>query len=231
MSLTTAVDFLLQVVAQSGVGCVRFLVSLIMLLALPSLDLTADNGRLDIKCHPRTNEVVKQDCLSLYSAETRPFISPHFLVQITAILVIVLWSVIIVYNAKKLPKIKRTTVYSEKEHLCHEFWKKFYLHVCSEAAVIAISLAYLCYTQKMHLTENAFYCHLKNVTCSIEHQWDKENPITVIIGGMVLILVLSVWTICDAIGNKEEIIKDLVNSTTRNKEGKERLEINVQPLK
>ena len=218
MSLTTAGDFLhhlFQAEAQSVVGCVRFLVSLIMFLVLPRLDLTANNGRLEIKCHPETNNALTQECLSRYSAETRSFISPHFWVQITASLLFVLWSAIIFYSAKQLPKIKRTTVYSEKEHLCREFWKKFFLHVCCEAVVIAVSLANLCYTQKKYLTEYIFHCHVKNdVTCSIKHHWDKENPITVTIAGMSLIWVLCMLTIYDAICNKEAFIKDLVNSST-----------------
>ena len=227
-------DFLLrlfQLEAQSTVGCVRFLVSFIMLFVLPSLDLTAYNGRPDIECHPKTIDVVTQECLSRYSAEMTSFISPYFLVRTTASILFVFWSGIIVYSAKHLPKVKRTTVYSEKERLCREFWKKFFLHVCCETVLIAVSLVLLCYTQKMYLTENTYYCPLSDgVTCSIVYQWEKENPIFVIIGGMVL-LVLCVLTICDAIYNKEEFIKDLVNSTTGNEEGKEMLEINVQPLK
>ena len=223
MRCTALVDFLFhlcQVKSQSIAGRLRFLVSLIMLLVLPSLDLTADDGMLDIKCHPKANDVVIQDCLSLYSAETRPFISSHFLVWITASLLIVLWNAIIFYNAKELPKIKRTIVYSEKEALCCKFWKKFFLHVCCEAVVVAVSLAYLCYTQKMYLTENTFNCHLKNdVTCNIEPHWDIENPIIIIIGGMSTILVFCMLTICDAICNKEAFIKDLVNSSTGKEEG------------
>ena len=161
----------------------------------------------------------------------RSSISPHFLVRITVYTLVVLWIAIICYSGKHLPKIKGTTVYSEKEHLCHEFWKKFLFHVCCKTVFIAVSLVLLCYTQKMYLTENTYYCPLKNVvTCSIVPHWDKD-PIIHIIGGMVFLLVLCVWTIYDAIRNKEEFIKDLVNLTTGNEEGKERLEINVQPLK
>ena len=235
MSLTTAVDFLLRLFQEEGqsiAGCLRFLVFLIMLLVLPSVDLTADNRKLDIRCHPETNDSLTQECLLLYSAETRSLISPHFLVWITASLVSVLWSTITFFSAKQLPKIKGMTDHRKKEPLCREFWNKCFLHVCSEAVVVAVSLAYLCYTQKMYLTENTFDCHLKNdVTCSIEHHRDIENPTIIIIGGMSTILLFCVLTICDAICNKEAFIKDLVNSSTGKEEGSERLEINVQPLK
>ena len=239
MSFSTAVDHLLslfQVEAQPVISGVRFLLSLIMFLALPSLDVTADKGRLDFKCHCKTNDVILRptpEYLSRFSAEMRSFINPHFLAWITAITLFVLWSAIILYSAKQLPKIRRTTVYSEKEHLCHEFWKKFCLHVYCETVVIAVSLVLLWYTQRMYLTENIYYCPLKNVvTCSIVHLQDKANPLIVIIGVIwVFILALGLWTIYDAIYNKEEFIKNLVNSATGNEEGKERLEINAQPLK
>lgn len=149
MSLTTAVDFLLRLFQEEGqsiAGCLRFFVFLIMLPVLPSLDLTADNRKPAIKCHPETNDSLTQECLSLYSAETRSLISPHILAWITAILVLVLWGTIIFFSANQLLKIKGMTVYRKKEPLCRKFWKKFFLHVCSEAAVVAVSLAYLCYT-------------------------------------------------------------------------------------
>ena len=102
----------------------------------------------------------------------------------------------------------------KKEALCREFWKNFFRHVCCEAVVIAVSLAYLCYTQKM----STLYCPLNNdVTCSIEQHWD--NPVNVIIGGMGFIWVLSMLTICDAICNEETFIKDLVNAPTGKEEG------------
>lgn len=212
--IITVLGFLLRlfkVEAQSGVGCFRFLVSLIMLLVLPSLDLTADNERVDIKCHLQTDEVVIRKCLSSYS-----FISPRLLAWITASLVFFLWSAIIFYSAKQLPKIKRMTHYRKKEALCRGFWKNFFRHVCCEAVVIAVSLAYLCYTQKM----STFHCPLKNnVTCSIEQHWD--NPVIVVIGGMLLIWVLCMLTIFDAICHKEAFIKDLANTPTGKEEGKD----------
>lgn len=235
MSLMTAVDFLLRLFQEEGqsiAGCIRFFVFLIMLLVLPSLDLTADNRKPAIKCHPETNDSLTQECLSLYSAETRSLISPHILAWITASLVLVLWGTLIFFSAKQLPKIKEMTVHRKKEPLCREFWNKCFLHVCSEAVVVAVSLSYLFYTQKMYLTENTFDCDLKNdVKCSIEHHRDIENPIIIIIGGMSTNLLFCMLTICDAICNKEAFIKDLLNSSTGKEECSERLEINVQPLK
>ena len=224
MSLTTAVDFLLslfQVEGQSIAGCVRFFVFLIKLLFLRSLDLTAGNRKLGIKCQPETNDSLTQDCLSLYSAEIRSSISLRFLAWFTTSLVLVLWGTMIFYSKKQLPKIKRAD-YRKKEALCREFWNKFFLHVCSEAVVVAVSLAYLCYTQKMYVTENTFYCRQKNnVTCRIEHHRDIENPIIIVMGGMTTILLFCMLTICDAICRKEAFIKDLVNSSTSKEEGKD----------
>ena len=224
MSLTTAVDFLLslfQVEGQSIPGCVRFFVFLINLLVLQSLDLTADNSKLGIKCQPETNDSLSQECLSLYSAETRSSFSVRFLAWFTTIFVLVLWAIRIFYSTKQLPKIKRAD-YGKKEALCREFWNKVFLHVCSEAVVVAVSLAYLCYTHKMYLTENTFYCRQKNnVTCGIEHHRDIENPIIIVIGGMTTILLFCMLTICCAIWNKKAFIKDLVNSSTDKEEGKD----------
>ena len=69
------------------------------------------------------------------------------------------------------------------------------------------------------------------MTCRDVHHWYKANLNIVIIGGMALILLLCIWTICDAICKKEQFIKDLVDLTTVNEEGKQKLEINAQPLK
>ena len=158
-------------------------------------------------------------------------------IRITAVALFVSWSAINLYSSKHLPKIRKKTIYNEKKHLCHEFWKKFLLHVCFEAVVITVLLVPFCYAQKMYFTENTYNCTLRNasveivVTCRDIHHWYKANLNIVIIGGMALILLLCIWTICDAICKKEEFIKDLVDLTTGNKEGKQKLEINAQPLK
>lgn len=241
MSFTTPVDHLIslfQVEAQPVIGGVRFLLSLIMFLVLASLDKIADNGRLDFRCHPEINDALMQECLSRFPEERRSFIDPYFFVRITAGTLFVLWSAINLYSSKHLPKIRRKTVYREREHLCHEFWTKFLLHVCCEAVVIAILLVLFCCTQKMYFTENAYNnCTIRNasveivVTCRDVHHWDKANLNIFIIGGMALILLLCIWAICYAICKKEEFIKDLVNLTTENEEGKEKLKIHAQPLK
>ena len=238
MNFTTALVHLLglfQVEAQPVIGLVRFRLSLIIVLA--SLHQTADNGRLDFACHPETNVVLTQECLSRYSAEMRSFIYPFFLVRITAGALFVLWSAVSFYSSKNVPKIRKKTIYSEKEHLCHEFWWKFLLHVCCEAVVIAVSLVLFCYNQKMYFSEDSYNCTLRNasveivVRCRDIHHWEKANLNIFIIGGMALILLLCISTICYAICKKKEFIKDLVNLTTGNEEGKEKLKINAQRLK
>lgn len=145
MNFTTALVHLLglfQVEAQPVIGLVRFRMSLIIVLA--SLHQTADNGRIDFTCHPETNNVLTQECLSRYSAEMRSFIHPYFLVRITAGALFVLWSAVSFYSSKNVPKIRKKTIYNEKEHLCHEFWGKLLLHVCCEAVVIAVSFVLFC---------------------------------------------------------------------------------------
>ena len=67
MSWTTLGDFLLglfKVDAQSVAGRVRFFVSLITFRLWQNLVVTADSERLDIKCHPMSNDLVTQERLS-----------------------------------------------------------------------------------------------------------------------------------------------------------------------
>ncbi|XP_067045206.1 uncharacterized protein [Acropora muricata] len=229
MNFTTALVHLLglfQVEAQPVIGLVRFRMSLIILLA--SLHQTADNGRLDFTCHPETNNVLTQECLSRYSAEMRSFIHPYFLVRITAGALFALWSAVSFYSSKNVPKIRKNAIYSEKEHLCHEFWGKFLLHVCCEAVVIAALLVLFCYTQKMYFSEDSYNCTLRNasveivVTCRDIHHWEKAHLNIFIIGGMAFILLLCISTICYAIFRKKEFIKDLVDLTKGNEEGGEK---------
>ena len=233
MNFTTALVPLLglfQVEAQPVIGLVRFRLSLIIVLA--SLHQTADNERLDFTCHPETNDVLTQECLSRYSAEMRSFIYPYFLVRVTAGALFVLWSAISLYSSKHLPKIRKKTIYSQKEHLCREFWGKFFLHVCCEAVVIFVLLVLFCYTQKMYFTENSYNCTVRNasleivLTCRDDHHRNKSNTNIVIIGGMAFILFLCLWAIFDGMYKKENFIKELVDlNTTENEKGKGKLEI------
>ena len=240
MIFTTAVDHLLglfQVEAQPVIGGVRFLLALIMFSLLASLYETVNNGWLDFRCYPETNDVLTQECHSRYSAEMISLIDPNLLVIITTGTLLVLWGAIGHYSSKNLQKIKKA-ISSKKEHLCQEFWVRFLLHICFEAVVIAGLSVFFCYTHtQMYLKENAYNCTLTNasaeivVMCRDIRHRDKANLNIAIIGVMALILLSCIWTICSAICKKEEFIKDLVDLTTGNEEGREKLEINGQPLK
>lgn len=238
MDFATLVDYLLRSFepeAQPVSGRVQFILSLCVLPLLASLDKTADNGRLDFTCNPEVNSELSQECLSRYSVEMSSFLDLHFFTRTTASILIVFWSARKTYRSQYLKKIRRKTVYQEKEQLCRECWKNFLLHVCCEAVVIAFLLLLLCYTQKMHFTESTYNCTPEKtlvevvVTCrDVPHRY-KANLIIVIIGVMALIFLLCIWTIYYATCRKEEFIKDLLDLTTGNEEGTEKLEINAQP--
>lgn len=204
------------------IGNVRFGFSFfwIMFAILASPYKTVNNDRLDFTCYPETNDVLTQECFSRYSGEMRSFIYPYFLVQITAGALFVLWSSLSLNSSKYLRKIRKKTIYSEKERLCHEFWGKLLLHVCCEAVVIAVLLVLFGYTQKMSLSEDSYSCTLRNalveivVTCRDLHHWQKAYLNNFIIMSMALSLLLCMWTICHATCIKEEFIKDLVDLTT-----------------
>ena len=206
MDFTTAKNYLLslfQVEAQLVIGGVRFQLALIMFPLLASLYETVNNGRLDFRCFPETNNVLTQECHSRYTAEMISFIDPNFLVIITAGTLLVSWGAIGHYSSKHLQKMKKT-IYSKKEHLCHEFWERFLLHICFEAVVIAILLVFFCNTQKMYSKESTYNCTLTNasaeivVKCRDIGHRDKGNLNSAIIIVMALSLLSCIWTICSA---------------------------------
>ena len=142
MDFTTAKNYLLslfQVEAQPVIGGVRFQLALIMFPLLASLYETVNNGRLDFRCFPETNNALTQECHSRYSAEMISLIDPIFLVIITTGTLLVFWGAIGHYSSKHLQKTKKA-LYSKKEHLCHEFWGRFLLHICFEAVVLCCSI-------------------------------------------------------------------------------------------
>ncbi|XP_044180798.1 uncharacterized protein LOC114951539 [Acropora millepora] len=211
-------------------GNVRFLLFTIMILVLAILYDTVNNGRLDFRCHPEINDALMQECLSRYYAEMRSFIDPYFMVRITAVALFVLWSAINLYSTALLRKMRKKTIYGKERRLFHKIRKKFLLHLCCGAVVIAVSLALFCYAQKVYFSEDRYKCTLRNasveivVTCRDIHHWDKANLNIFIIGGMALILLLCIWAICYAICKKEEFIKDLVDFAKGNEEGREKIE-------
>ena len=89
----------------------------------------------------------------------------------------------------------------------------------------------------MYSKESTYNCTLTNasaeivVKCRDIGHRDKGNLNSAIIGVMALILLSCIWTIRSTICKKEEFIKDLVDLTTGNEEGREKLEINGQQMK
>ena len=211
---------------QPTIGCVRLIFSLLFICALPQRDMGPDSGRLDFICHPETNDVHKELCFSHYSAEMSPLMQPYFFLLVTACALVVLWTIMIQYSYMHLPKIGRVKVLSEREHLCHEFWKMFLLHVGSEAVVLSVILGLFCYTQKIYFAET-YNCALMiapMMTCRDLHHRVKSILNILFIGGMALILLSCIVTVYHAVSNKENFIKELlVLSTTENGAGKESL--------
>ena len=112
MNFTTALVHLLglfQVEAQPVIGLVRFRLSLIIVLA--SLHQTADNGRLDFTCHPETNNVLTQECLSRYSAEMRFFYPPIFFGTNHS------WCTFCLVECSKFLQFKKCPKNKKKDHL------------------------------------------------------------------------------------------------------------------
>ena len=145
---------------QPTIGCVRLIFSLLFICVLPLLDMGPDSGGLDFICHTETNDFHKERCFSHYSAEMSPLMQPYFFLLVTACALVVLWTIMIQYSYVHLLKSRRVEVLSEREHLCHEFWKMFLLHVGSEAVVLSVILGLFCFTQKIYFP-GAYICTLK----------------------------------------------------------------------
>ena len=209
----------------SSIGGVRLIFSLFFIYALTKYDGIAYNGRLSFICHPETNAVHKEECYSMSSAEMSRLMRPYFSLLVTAFILIALWTTMILYSLRHLPKIRRVKVSSEREHLCLEFWKMMILHVSSETVALSFILGLFCYSQKIHIaaTHNCTLI-VPVMTClDVDHQLKSILNI-LFIGGMAFILFLCIATVYQAVYNKENFIKELlVLSTQENGAGKERL--------
>lgn len=114
----------------------------------------------------------------------------------------------IVYSYKHQQRVRRTKVYSEREHLFYEFWNYFILHVCSEATGIFAILVLFCYTQKINFAEICTMITLVMTDRDARH-WDKSIPHIFFFVGMVFILFLCIGTLCQAMCDKENFITEL----------------------
>ena len=148
-----------------------------------------------------------------------------FFVRMTAFVLFPLWTAMIVYGYKHQQRVRRTKVYSEREHLFDEFWKYFILHVSIEATGIAVILVLFYYTQKINFAEICIMITLVMTDRDARH-WDKSIPHIFFFVGMVFIFFLCIGTLCQAMCNKENFITELrVLNATENEAGKESLEI------
>ncbi|XP_015775825.1 PREDICTED: uncharacterized protein LOC107353949 isoform X2 [Acropora digitifera] len=136
----------------------------------------------------------------------------------------------ILYSLGHLPKIRRATDSSARENLCHDFWKMVLLHVGSEAVAVSVTLGLFCYTQTIHFA-GTYNCTLmiESVTTCIDvHHRDKSILNIFFIGGLALILLLCLGTVCQAMGNRENFIKELQDlNTPENEAGKERYLVTI----
>ena len=211
---------------QPTIGGVRLTFSLLFLFVMIKHDAIADDGRLGFICHPKTNDFYKVLCFSHYSAKMNPLMRPYFFLLVTALALVALWTMMIENSYMHLLKSRRVKVLSEREHLCHEFWKMFLLHVVTEAVVLSFILGVFCYTQKIYF-EETFNCTLTIapvMICRDLHHRVKSILNILFIGGMAFILFLCIGTVYQAVCNKENFIKELlILNTTENKAGKKRL--------
>ena len=217
---------------QLTFGGVRLIFSFFFVYALPQPDaIVAGNGKLGFICHPETDEFPKEKCFSQYCAEMSSLTRPHIFLSVTAGILILLWSAMILYSVSHYAKIRRETDPIERKYLCHEFWKAFLLHVGFEAAVLSVILVLYYYTQKINFAEtyNCTVNFAPVITCRDVYRQEFNF---LFIGGMAVILFLCIVTLCQAMCNEENFIEQFpLLNTTENEAGKEWLEnIIPQPL-
>ena len=129
---------ILKLVAQPLPGSVRLLLTVVIFYVLTS----RDTGRLsvsDFTCHPENNDGSTEECFSTYSAEMSSFMHPQFFVFITAVVLLIFWSAMILYSYRQIEKIRRASATAITK-LKNKFWGKVLLHVHFEAVFIIVSL-------------------------------------------------------------------------------------------
>lgn len=205
---------------QLTIGGVRLIFSIFFVCALPQPDaLVAGNGKLGFICHPETNETHKEKCFSQYSAEMSSLMRPHIFLLVTAGILILLWSAVLLYSGSHFAKIRRETGLIERKCLCHEFWKMFLLHVGMEAAVLSVILVLYYYTHKINFAET-YNCTVIIASVTTCRDVYREEFNFLFIGGMAVILFLCIVTLCQAMCNEENFIEQfLLSKTTENEAG------------
>ncbi|XP_015775830.1 PREDICTED: uncharacterized protein LOC107353953 isoform X3 [Acropora digitifera] len=225
MNISSVMDYLLSLFkleSQSIFGGVRFLLTLVMFPTLLA-KLDTGSGRLGFSCSSKADDGITRQCFSKYSADMSSFFYPNTFAWMTAVILFVLWSSIILYSSKHLKKIRRKMDLSEKKQLCHELWKKSLLHVCCEALVIILILIFFHCTQEISLPET-YNCSVWNAskeiiqTCEDVHHWDKSKLNCYYVFMMASLVVLCIATIFDTMYNKECYLKELLDLNTNENE-------------
>ena len=153
---------------------------------------------------------------------------PHIFLSVTAGILILLWSAMLLYSVSHFAKIRRETGPIERKCLCHEFWKMFLLHVGIETAVLSVILVLYYYTHKINFAET-YNCTVIIASVTICRDVYRQEFNFLFIGGMAVILFLCIVTLCQAMCNEENFIEQFLHSkTTENEAGKEWLE-NIIP--
>ncbi|XP_015748019.1 PREDICTED: uncharacterized protein LOC107327790 [Acropora digitifera] len=207
---------------QSIVGAVRFILSVIAFPTLIAfLASFVDKDRLAFNCHPKPNEVAKQGCYSRYTDDTSALLTPLTFTIITFCILVIFWSVIILYSVKCLRDITEEATESGRESRRHKFWQRFLCHVFIEALSLVAVMGLFCHSQTFYLPE-VYSCpqrtssttssaQKENLTCSDLYYKQKSALNIGIIVVMSVILFLCIVTFGHAVWKKNYFMDQLVD--------------------
>lgn len=195
---------------QPPIGGVRFIFSILFFTCLMNQNGIVESGRLGFTCENETNEYRKGKCFSNYSTKMNPLTRPYFFLLVTAGILVILWSAMILHSFRHLPNIRRERDRRTRRRLCRKFRKKFLLHVFCEAIVLAVILAVFSYTQEIDFPET--YDCTPTTICRDGNHRDKTTLNYCIVGGMASIILLCIGTVCEVMCYKEDFKELLVSS-------------------
>lgn len=226
---------------QSIVGAVRFIFSVIAFPTLIGfLASSVDKDRLAFNCHPKPNEVAKQGCYSRYTDDTSAFLSPLIFTCITCGILVVFWSVIILYSVKCLRDIREEDG-NARERRRHKFWQRFLFHVSIEAVCLSAMMGLFCQSQTICLPD-VYNClqrnssmptasaQKENLTCTDSHVKQKSALNIGIIVVMSVILFLCIAAFGHAVWKKNDFINQLVDRGP-NGAGKKSMKLQIAATK
>lgn len=209
---------------QTVLGCIRFYVFLLCWPAIVlSLNGRLNSDRLEFKCTPKPDDVTLLRCYDNYTSTISPLLTPLTFSYVASCVIGFLWLLIIVYSAKALPQIKREENNIKKKRQIDIFWWKFFIHVCTELAVLIALFGVFVRYQTIDI-RGIFMCPQRNATaqmpfsqtlnlvCRDQHHWHKS----VLNRGIILIILVSmilcgITIMCSLRRTKRLLINDLVN--------------------